>query len=278
MSQLDADLTRHYAFTDVEAAVSTALNTLDTEGAELALKDLAALDQFHVGGMDASRSLAQKAGLKAGDRVLDVGGGLGGSARLLAREFGCEVTVLDLMSSYCRVGEMLTERTNLVDRVHFQQGNALDMPFADQSFDVIWTQHSSMNIADKQGLYAQIYRVLRAGGILVMHEVTAGEVQPVQFPVMWARDASMSFLMSPAALQELLIRAGFEVQSWQDTSDESLTWLDERFAAQKQAGGSANKLGLQLLLGSDLGLLSRGYTQNLRERRVRVIQTVLRHP
>jgi SAM-dependent methyltransferase len=276
MSQLDADLTKHYAFTNVEAAVSAALNTLDSTGAELALKDLAALDQFHIGGLAASRALAQMAGLKVGDRVLDVGGGLGGSARLLAREYGCEVTVLELMESYCHVGEMLTRRTNLADHVHFQQGNALDMPFADGEFDVVWTQHSSMNIGDKQGLYNQIHRVLRPGGTLVMHEVAAGVVQPIHFPVMWARDASMSFLISLDELQALLVRTGFEMQNWHDTTDESLSWFEARAAAQQQAGGNGNSLGLQLLLGSDLGLMLRNFLLNLREGRVRVMQTVLR--
>ncbi len=278
MSQLDAELTRHYAFTDVEAAVSAALSAFDSEGAELALKDLAGLDQFHVGGLDASRMLAQKAALKADDVVLDVGGGLGGTARLIANEYGCEVTVFDLMESYCRVGEMLTERTNLADRVHFQQGNALDMPFADQSFDVVWTQHSSMNIADKQGLYAQIHRVLRSGGKLVMHEVTAGALQPIHFPVMWARDASMSFLMPLDELQVLLIQNGFTVESWEDISDQSLSWLEKRFTAQQNAGTGSNPLGLQLLLGNDLGTLLGNLLRNLREGRICIVQTILRRP
>ncbi len=276
MSQLDTDLTRHYVFTDVEAAVSAALNALDAEGAELALKDLAALDQFHVGGLDASRILAQKADLKASDLVLDVGGGLGGTARLIASEQGCEVTVFDLMESYCRVGEMLTERTNLVNRVHFRQGNALDMPFDDQSFDVVWTQHSSMNIADKKGLYAQIHRVLRSGGKLVMHEVMAGAIQPIHFPVMWARDASMSFLMLPDDLQALLIQTGFEVQNWQDILDQSLTWLEKRVSTQSNAGATTNPLGLQLLLGNDLGTLLGNLLLNLREGRIHIVQSVLR--
>ncbi|MBI1279495.1 MAG: methyltransferase domain-containing protein [Anaerolineaceae bacterium] len=275
MSQLDADLTRHYAFTDVETAVSAAMNTLDSAGAELALKDLAGLDQFHVGGLDASLKLAQLADFKAGDHVLDVGGGLGGTARLLAREYSCDVTVLDLMESYCRVGEMLTARTNLASHVHFEQGNALDMPFADQSFDAVWTQHSSMNIADKQGLYTQIHRVLRHGGTLVMHEVMAGTVQPVQFPVMWARDASMSFLIPPDALQTLLIQTGFQVQNWEDISEQSLTWLEARAANQQRTGANMNSLGLHLLLGSDLGTLLSNLLLNLREGRIRLIQTVL---
>lgn len=273
MSQLDADLSRHYAFTDVETAVSTALNALDVEGTELALKDLAALDQFHVGGLDDSRLMAQKADFKAGERVLDVGGGLGGTARLLATEYGCDVTVFDLMEAYCRVGDMLTKRMNLTQQVHFRQGNALDMPFDNQSFDAVWTQHSSMNIADKQGLYTQIHRVLRSGGKLVMHEVTAGIVQPVRFPVMWARDVSMSFLIPPDDLQNLLIQAGFEVQNWEDVTDQSLVWLEKRVTTGQKAG--ANPLGLQLLLGDDLGTLLGNLLLNLREGRIRIIQTVL---
>ncbi len=278
MSQLDADLTHHYAFTDVEAAVSAALNALNKQDSELALKDLAALDQFHVGGMDASRTLAQKSDLKTGELVLDVGGGLGGTARLLAREYGCKVTVFDLMKSYCRVGEMLTERTNLINHVHFQQGNALDMPFADQSFDAVWTQHSSMNIADKQSLYTQIHRVLRSGGKLVMHEITAGTIQPIHFPVMWARDASMSFLIPLDDLKALLIQTGFEVQSWQELSDQSLAWLEARAAAQQKADAGTNQLGLQLLLGNDLGALLGNLLLNLREGRIRIVQTVLSRP
>ena len=113
-----------------------------------------------------SLELARLAGLRAGAEVLDVGGGLGGPARTLALRLGCRVTVLDVTEEYCRVGVELTRRTGLAGRVSFHHGDALALPFADARFDVVWTQHSSMNVDDKEALYAGIHRALRRGGRL----------------------------------------------------------------------------------------------------------------
>ena len=118
--------------------------------------------------------------------MLDVGGGLGAPARLLAHEHGCRVTVLDLTEAYCRAGERLTAWTGLGDRVRFRHGDALALPFEDGSFDVAWLQHSSMNVADKGRLYAELRRVLRPGGWLALSEVVAGSGEAPHFPALWA--------------------------------------------------------------------------------------------
>ena len=131
--------------------------------------------------------LARLAGITSGIRVLDVCGGLGGPARTLASEFDCAVEVLDLTQDFCRAGGVLTARTGLGGRVSFRHGDALEMPYPDDAaFDPAWTQHSSMNIADKGRLYAEIHRVLRPDGRLAMHEMLAGPVSPIHFPVPWA--------------------------------------------------------------------------------------------
>jgi ubiquinone/menaquinone biosynthesis C-methylase UbiE len=61
------------------------------------------------------------------------------------------------------------------------------MPFRSGEFDAAWTQHASMSISDKPALYAEIRRVLRPGGTFALHDVHAGPVQPIVFPVPWAR-------------------------------------------------------------------------------------------
>jgi ubiquinone/menaquinone biosynthesis C-methylase UbiE len=134
------------------------------------------------------------ADVRAGDRVLDVGSGLGGPARTLAHVFGCRVTGLDLSVEFSRTAERLTQRLNLADRVGFRQGSALDMPFGDASFDVVWMHNSGMNIPDKGQLYSEVHRVLRPGGRYVFREIMAGAVQPLRFPVPWAREAALSFV------------------------------------------------------------------------------------
>jgi SAM-dependent methyltransferase len=117
---------------------------------------LAPLDQFHGGGKDATRALADQAEVTAGMRVLDVGGGLGGPSRMLAVEYGAHVTILDLTTDYLRAGALLTARMGLMEQVHFCCGHALNLPFSDGSFDLVWTQNSGMQIADKARLYGAV--------------------------------------------------------------------------------------------------------------------------
>ena len=130
---------RHYSPANPTPALIAALATLEAGSGPLRLEDLAPLDQFHSGGLQATVTLAQRVNLQAGMRVLDVGGGVGGPARLIARDYGCRMTVLDLTEDYCQIGELLTQRTGQSDRVTFMHGSALQIPFPDHSFDIVWT-------------------------------------------------------------------------------------------------------------------------------------------
>ena len=261
----------HYAPGDLTDAVLAALTATGKDVEHLTPADLAPLDQYHLGGTGATRGLARLADMRAGMRVLDVGGGIGGPARTLAHEFGALVTVLDLTAEYCRVGAMLTERTGLADRVTFQQGDALDLPFADEQFDLVWTQHSSMNIADKGRLYGEMHRVLRPDGRLALFEAMAGPVQPVHFPVPWAHDPAISFLQPPDNVQAILTGAGFRIVVWNDVTD--------AMRAPTPGPGTVSNdpppLGIHLLVGPQFPVMVRNYARNLAEGRVVVIQAIL---
>ena len=200
------------------------LAALDAAGKDvrtLTVEDLAASDHFHGGGKPATTRLARRLGARPGLRVLDVGGGVGGPARTLAVEYGCDVTVIDLTESYVQAARTLTAHLGLGDRVRHDVGDALALPYADGAFDVVWTQNSGMNIPDKRRLYAGFHRVLRPGGLLALQEPMAGPVQPCVFPLMWARDASTSFLLPAAAMRRLLAEAGFAERAWDDVTAET---------------------------------------------------------
>jgi SAM-dependent methyltransferase len=202
-------------------AIFAALSSFGAPPRSPTIDDLAPLDQFHGGGKAATSRLARLGGLSPELRVLDVGGGLGGPARTLAVEHGCRVAVVDLAESYVRAGASLTELLRLGDRVTHLAGSALQLPFADATFDVVWTQNSGMNIADKVRMVAEFRRVLRRGGRLVFQEPMAGPVQPPWFPVMWAQDATTSFLSAPAQMRALLESADFAVRAWNDVTLET---------------------------------------------------------
>src|SRR5262245_65258028 len=131
--------------------------------------DLAPVDEFHSGGRNATVRLAQLAQIDGSNRVLDVGCGIGGPSRYLASNFGCQVTGLDFTAEFIALAAMLAQRTRLADKVSYRQGDALDLPFADASFDLVWSQNSAMNIADPDRLYGELRRVLGPGGRLALH-------------------------------------------------------------------------------------------------------------
>jgi SAM-dependent methyltransferase len=266
-----AAVARHYGKKGLLESVLDALRAAGKDPDRLTVEDLATFDHFHLRGRDATLELLRLAGLPADERVIDVGGGIGGPGRTLA-EAGCSVTVLDLTEEFCRTGAALTKRVGLADRVTFRHASALEMPFADGAFDAAWTQHSSMNIEDKERLYGEIARVVRRGGKLAMHEIMAGPEAPPHFPVPWASVPGISFLRAPEVVRRLLVGSGFRERVWRDGSDTALAWLRERLAATPP---SPPALGLHLLLGPAAGEMLRNVARNLEERRIAVIEAVL---
>jgi ubiquinone/menaquinone biosynthesis C-methylase UbiE len=219
-SKIDERIGGHYGWSGLMEAIEQEIRGKGIDPQQVTVADLAPVDNFHWHRLAGTLALARAAGIGAADRVLDVGGGIGGPARQLAHRFGCHVTVLDLTAEYCEVGARLTAWTGLADLVSFVNANALEMPFPDASFDVVWTQHASMNIPDKAGLYGEIARVVRQGGRFAFFDVLAGPNQPIHFPVPWASDPSFSFLLSPEETRALIAGAGFREISWM--ADEAL--------------------------------------------------------
>jgi ubiquinone/menaquinone biosynthesis C-methylase UbiE len=271
----DSSVGAHYGRGDLATRILEALHAAGKDPDALAPEDLTPVDQLHVRGRGATLELARLAGITPGMRVLDVGGGLGGPARTLASEFGCTVEVLDLTEEFCHAGRALTARTRLDDRVSFRHGNALEMPCPDAGFDVAWMQHSSMNIPDKERLYAEIHRILRPGGRLALHEILAGPVSPIHLPVPWARDPALSHLLPPETLRTLLRDSGFEELAWIDETATALRWQQERLAASP---AEPPPLGPHLVFGDDFGEMLRNQVRNLNERRISVIQALLERP
>ena len=267
-----AAVSAHYTAGDLGERLLAALRATGKDLDALTLDDLTPVDQFHLGGKPATLRMIERAGFRPGMHLLDVGGGLGGPARTLATEAGCTVTVLDLSEEFCRVGAMLTARTGLTDRVTFQHGSALDMPFADGIFDAVWTQHATMNIADKKRLYEEIHRVLRRGGRFAMHDAMAGPIQPIHFPVPWARDASISFLHSAEAVRAMLADAGFHAVAWVDEGPMILAALQKQVPISTINGPLP--LEVQLVIGPQFLSMLENVGRNLQEDRLTIVQAV----
>jgi ubiquinone/menaquinone biosynthesis C-methylase UbiE len=247
-------------------AILGALVAADKDLDALTIGDLAPADHFHGGGKTATDRQARLAGLRPGMRVLDVGGGLGGPARTLAVEHGCHVTVVDVTESYVRTGEALTARLKLSDRVKHRVGDALRLDVEPGAFDVVWTQNSGMNIADKARLYAGFAQALKPGGLLVTGEPMAGPVQPIVFPVMWAREPAASFLRTPDEMRSAMEEAGFRVRAWDDVSHEF---------AGPSAKAAPPHFAPRLIMGDALDEIVRAQERNRAEHRIVMVQAVL---
>jgi SAM-dependent methyltransferase len=209
----------------------------------LGATDLAPLDQFHTRGLRATMELASEAEIGSDMRVLDIGAGLGGPARFLAATYGCRVTGIDASPSFVEVATYLAERTGMSEYVDFRHGDALTLPFDDESFDVVWMQHVAMNIADRDALYREIRRVLVPGGRYVTYDVVA-DAGSVRYPVPWAADATTSHLRTQPETLAALRGAGLRIRSARSETPLALQW----FAGQS---GPPSAIGLGLVLGAE---------------------------
>jgi ubiquinone/menaquinone biosynthesis C-methylase UbiE len=263
----------HYQRNRLSAEI---LGAVEKAGKQIAsYRDATTFDQFHMRGLEATRELAALAGAGAGHRVLDLGCGIGGASRLLAAEFGCHVTGVDLMEEFIETATLLTRKSGLHERVGFQKCNITELPFDAGQFDMVWSQHTLMNIEDKNGLFGQILRVLKPGGVFAFYEIMAGMQQPVHYPVQWAGDPSINFLLPEDRFLRLLGEAGFELRQWQEVTIPCRQWFQQVVAKMAQRPvGAPPPLGLNLVIGPTAAEKARNTLRNLEEDRIRVVYGV----
>lgn len=226
---------------------SRILNAFQDEGTNidsLTLDDLSRFDQLHSGGRDATRLLAKLAGVEAGMEVLDIGCGVGGPARTLAADFGCSVVGIDVTAEYVKAAQMLTDRVGLSETVSFREGNALDLEFDDEAFDVVWTQNVLMNVENKRRVLQEAHRVLRGRGILALETLMAGEREESKFPVFWADSPSVSFVSTSESFQQVMDEVGFDELAWEDVTQRAIKGGRDQ---QATAGDEPPPVGLHIL-------------------------------
>ena len=266
-----AGLEAHYSARDIEVRILAAVRAAGLNPEQgLSPEELGALDHFHTGGLRASRELMRLARIRAEDRVLDIGAGLAGPARMLASVLGCRVDCVELSSDFCAGAVLLNRLTGLDDRIEVHRGSALDMPFAGDSFDVVWMQNVGMNIADKQKLYGEIYRVLKPGGRFALQEMAAGEVATSYFPLPWATDPADSFLVSAEEMRSVLGERGFISELFEDTSDAHLSGT-----AANATPAAPGQLGLAVYV-DNLAQKAGNARRSLQEGQVRLVRGVFR--
>lgn len=255
-------VTQHYGSTGIADRVLAAIAASGGDPGQLRPEMLFPYDQLHARELKATEEHVAWLAPRPDEHVLDVGSGVGGPARFVATRTSARVTGIDLTPDFVAAARVLTERAGLADRVTFQVGNALDMPFGDATFDAALCQYVAMNIVDKQGLAREIVRILKPGGRLLWSEAVGIEGRDPPYPLPWARSPEVSHLTTEAGLRGALEGAGLTILEWHDETEIQIEHAHEARRAG-QAPSPERMTANQIVMGDDFVDRRRNYLAGL---------------
>lgn len=266
----------HWGKGDVYGLIVSALNKMSKPLDGLTVEDLAPVDHFHARGFPATVELADRLPISAGQRILDIGCGLGGPARYMAKRFRCNVSGLDITEPFVQAANKLTALVRMQGSVQIELGDGQHLPYPDAMFDGAYAQHVTMNVADRPRFFAEAYRVLKPGAFFALTEHGLGPKGQPHYPLPWSADGTGAYLVTPSETRALLEKSGFEDVVIEDTGTKYVEGY--KIAIDKAEKGALPPLGIHLLLGETALQKTRNAARNIEEGRTHPIQVVCRKP
>lgn len=266
----------HWGKGDVYGRVIEAMKAASISPETLTVKQMAPVDHLHARGFPATIELADALPVKEGDHLVDIGCGLGGPARYLAERFNCRVSGIDITEPFVDAANKITALLHMEKFIDVQLGDGQELPYQNQSFDGGYTQHVTMNIADRDRFFAEAFRVLKSGGFFALTEHGLGPNGNPHYPCPWSEDGEGAFLVTPQETVTRLENAGFCDIQVTDTGQKYLAGYKR--AMELATHGKLPPFGIHILLGENGPAKTKNAARNIEEGRTHPIQVICTKP
>jgi len=270
---MEDSVTAHYTHGRLLDRILSGVRAIGKTPDTVTVDELAPVDEFHIGGRQASEDFISQLELTTDDHTLDVGCGIGGTSRFVASRFGCRVTGIDLTPEFVSTGQSLCDWVGLSGRVELYQGDATAMPFTDESFDAAFMLHVGMNIADKAGLFAEVYRLIKPGALFGVYDVMQTGNEALAYPVPWATVAEDSALSTREQYLEALELAGFNLIRMRDRREFAIGFFAAARRRMEETGGTPS-LGVHIAMGDSAPAKISNMVDNIAAGRVSPVEII----
>jgi len=191
------------------------------------LWEMCMTEQIHSGGAATTEVLAKALNLKAGQHVLDICSALGAPARHIAGKFGVKVTGLDMTKTMLAKANERTKAAKLDHLITFVEGDAIDLPFHKETFDVIWGQEAWCYATDKPRLMNEAYRVAKPGAKIgftdwvITGKIADDELKPL------LESMAFPYMATLQDWPDMMKKSGFKVLAAKDETEEYAKCFDD---------------------------------------------------
>ncbi|SRR6056297_498653 len=203
-------------------------------GEALDVAALESLDQLHYHGRSAVLEAIEELDLDSQSRVLDIGSGLGGPARVIASEVGCRVTAVELQDDLNRLAQSLTRRCGLGDLIEHRRADVLTASLPTREFDALVSWLTFLHISERETLLRRCYQRLQPGGRILVEDFFARHELSDEESALLANEVFCQRLDTLPAYRELIKEAGFERIDCQDMTDSWADFVGGRLDAFRQ--------------------------------------------